>query len=79
MSVTEARGALPEVIEQSRTEAAHLEKRGSVVAVVVSPEFYLRALEALEDAEDVSAFDAAMSEGGPDLPWAQVKVDLGWS
>ncbi|HVK34854.1 MAG TPA: type II toxin-antitoxin system Phd/YefM family antitoxin [Microlunatus sp.] len=79
ISVTEARGQLPEVVERSRTEAVLLEKRGALVAVVVSPEFYHRALDALEDAEDVAAFDAAMAEEGRDLPWAQVKADLGWS
>lgn len=78
ISVTEARGQLPEVVERSRTEAVLLEKRGALVAVVVSPEFYHRALDALEDAEDVAAFDAAMTEEGRDLPWAQVKADLGW-
>ena len=79
ISVTEARGQLPEVVDRSRTEAVLLERRGTVVAVVVSPEFYQRALDALEDAEDIAAFDAAMAEEGPDLPWVQVKADLGWS
>ena len=79
ISVTEARGQLPEVVERSRTEAVLLEKRGALVAVVVSPELYHRALDALEDSEDVVAFDAAMAEEGPDLPWAQAKADLGWS
>jgi antitoxin Phd len=79
ISVTEARGRLPEVVDHSRTEAVLLEKRGTVVAVVVSPEFYHRALDALDEVEDVAAFDAAMAEEGPDLPWAQVRADLGWS
>jgi antitoxin Phd len=32
----------------------------------------------LEDAEDVTAFDEAMAEEGENIPWAQVKADLGW-
>ena len=79
ISVTEARAQLPEVVERSGREAVLLERRGRVVAVVVSPEFYHRALDALEDADDVAAFDAAVAEEGPNLPWAQVKADLGWS
>lgn len=79
ISVTEARAQLPEVVDRSGNEAVLLERRGHVVAVVVSPEFYHRALDALEEAEDVAAFDAAMAEEGPNLPWAQVKADLGWS
>ena len=37
-------------------------------------------MEALEDAEDVSAADAAMAQimaGSPTIPWKQVKADLG--
>jgi antitoxin Phd len=77
-SVTHARGRLPELIEESRGEAIYLQKRGRVVAVLVSPDFYERAVEALEDVEDAAAFDAAMAEEGPNLPWAEVKADLGW-
>jgi antitoxin Phd len=35
-------------------------------------------MDALEDAEDVAAFDEAMAEEGESIPWDQVKVDLGW-
>ncbi|WP_298251497.1 hypothetical protein [uncultured Arthrobacter sp.] len=45
----------------------------------MSPEQYERMLEAFEDAEDVKAFDEAMAEEGPGIPWAQVKADLGWT
>ena len=34
--------------------------------------------EALEDAEDVVAFDVAMADEGDNIPWGQVKADLGW-
>lgn len=34
--------------------------------------------DALEDAADLDAFDAAMAEEGDNIPWAQVKKDLGW-
>lgn len=53
--------------------------RGQRAAVVVSPEQYERMLQAVEDAEDVTAFDEAMAEEGPNIPWAQVKADLGWA
>ena len=47
--------------------------------MLVSPEQYEKLTAALEDAEDVAAFDAAMAEEGPNIPWDQVKVDLGWA
>ncbi|WP_241976249.1 MULTISPECIES: type II toxin-antitoxin system Phd/YefM family antitoxin [Cryobacterium] len=77
-SVTDARARLPELIAQASTEAVFLERRGKVAAVLVSPEQYARMLEALEDAEDVAAFDAAMADEGDNIPWEQVKADLGW-
>jgi antitoxin Phd len=46
-------------------------------AVLVSPERYDDRMSAREEAEDVAAFDAAMAEEGPNIPWDQVQVDLG--
>lgn len=79
VNVTEARSRLPEVIEDARTEAVFLERRGKLQAVLVSPERYELMLAALEDAEDVAAFDESMADEGDNIPWAQVKADLGWS
>jgi hypothetical protein len=47
--------------------------------VLVSPERYEQLMAAEEDAKDVVAFDAAMNEEGSNIPWAQVKADLGWT
>lgn len=46
--------------------------------VIVSPERYEQMLEALEEIADVAAFHEAMTEEGPNIPWVQVKADLGW-
>jgi len=78
ISVTDARGRLPELIERARGEAVFVERRGKLEAVLVSPEQYARMMDALEDAEDVAAFDEAMTDEGANIPWAQVKADLGW-
>lgn len=78
VSVADARNNFSEMITQSQTEAVFIERRGQQAAVLISPEQYERMLDALEDAEDVAAFDAAMAEEGPSIPWAQVKSDLGW-
>lgn len=79
VSVADARNNFSGIIARSKTEAVFVERRGQRAAVVVSPEHYERMLEALEDAEDVAAFDEAMAEEGPNIPWAQVKADLGWT
>ena len=79
ISVSEAREKLAEVIDAARAEAVVLERFGRPAAVLVSPERYEQLLEAFEEAEDVAAFDAAMAEEGDNIPWDQVKADLGWA
>lgn len=79
ISVSEARERLAEVIEAARTEAVVLERYGQPAAVLVSPKRYEQLLDALEETEDVAAFDAAMAEQGDNIPWEQVKADLGWA
>lgn len=79
MNVSSAREHLPEAVELARTEAVFLERYGRRAAVIVSPERYDELMAALEGAEDVAAFDEAMAEEGPNIPWEQVRADLGWT
>jgi len=79
VSITNARENLPDVIEMARTEAVILERYGRPAAVVVSPERYEQLMNALDEVDDVNAFDEAMAEEGPNIPWSEVKVDLGWA
>jgi antitoxin Phd len=79
MAVSEAREKLAEAVETARVEAVVLERYGRPAAVLVSPERYDQLMEALEDSEDIIAFDTAMAEEGDNIPWEQVKADLGWT
>lgn len=79
MNISAARERLPEAIELARTEAVFLERYGRPVAVLVSPEQYDGLIAASEDADDTAAYDAAVNEEGPNIPWEQVKTDLGWT
>ncbi len=45
--------------------------------MLVSPERYGELMDALEDAQDIEAFDAATSEDRPNVPWEQVEANLG--
>jgi PHD/YefM family antitoxin component YafN of YafNO toxin-antitoxin module len=78
MSVSEARERLSEAVETAHSEAVFLERYGRPAAVLLSPERFEELTRALEEAEDVAAFDAAMAEEGDNIPWEQVKADLGW-
>jgi PHD/YefM family antitoxin component YafN of YafNO toxin-antitoxin module len=79
ISVSKAREKLSEVVEMSQTEPVELEHYGLRAAVMVSPDQYDEMLAALEESQDVAAFDAALAEVGGNIPWEQVKRDLGWS
>ncbi|HWH26843.1 MAG TPA: type II toxin-antitoxin system Phd/YefM family antitoxin [Pseudolysinimonas sp.] len=79
ISVTDARGRLPELIANAQEEAVFLERRGKLEAVVISPEQYAKMLDALEHVDDIAHFDAAMAAEGPNIPWSQVKADLSWT
>lgn len=79
ISVSEARAALPEVIDRAHTEAVFVTRHGKPQAVIVSPEQYERLLDALEEQDDVLAFDAALTDEGDSIPWEQAKADLGWT
>ena len=78
MAVSEARERLSEVVALAHDEAVFLERYGQPAAVLVSPDRYEQLMDALEESEDVAAFDAAMAEEGDNIPWEQVKADLGW-
>ena len=78
INISAARDHLPEAVETARTETVFLERYGHLAGVLISPERYEQLMTALENTEDVAAFDAAMAEEGPNIPWEQVKADLGW-
>lgn len=78
ITVSEARKSFAAVIETAQHEAVVVERRGEAQAVVLSPTEYERLKSAAEETEDITAFDAAMAEEGPNIPWEQVKADLGW-
>jgi prevent-host-death family protein len=77
-AASRAREVFSEVVDKAATEPVFIERRGEVAAVVISPSRYEQLLEALEDLEDERAFDEALAEEGGNIPWEQVKADLGW-
>lgn len=78
MSVSAAREQLAEAVELASHEAVVLERYGHAAAVMISPARYEELMDALDEVEDIAAFDEAMAEEGPNIPWEQVKADLGW-
>ena len=77
MSVTEARENFSEAIATSAVEAVFIQKHGENAAVLISPERYEQLMDALEEIEDMAAYDAAMADPSPNIPWEEVKRQLG--
>lgn len=78
MSASEARQNFAALLENAQHGAVKVERRGEVQAVMLSAAEYERLLESVDEAEDARAFDEAMAEEGENIPWEQVKRDLGW-
>jgi prevent-host-death family protein len=57
-------------------ERVLLHRHGKDVAAVISAED-LALLEALEDRMDIEAVREALTEGGPNIPWSQLKAETG--
>ena len=77
MSVTEARENFSEAIATSAVEAVFIQKHGENAAVLISPERYEQLMDALEEIEDIIAVKAALEDPNPNIPWAEVKLQLG--
>ena len=75
--VSEARADLATLIEKTGKHPVRITSHGKVKAVIVNPAFYERAMEALEDLEDIKALDEALQNREPGIPWEEVKKELG--
>ena len=78
IGAADARKQFADVIERAQHEPVVVARRGHAEVVIVSAAEYERMRDALDELEDIAAFDAALAEEGPNLPWAEVKADLGW-
>ena len=77
LSVSDARAELPAAIKKSQKSPVHILKHGEPVAVLISPTLYQEMLEAMEELEDIEAFDQAMLSTEQLIPWEDVKKELG--
>ena len=78
-SVSSARQHLAEVVEAVESEPVTLVRHGVPAAVVLSPALFESLLSAAEELDDIEAFDSAIAESEPNLPWDDVRAELGWT
>jgi prevent-host-death family protein len=78
--ISEARGEFSELVNRAayRHERVLLTRHGKAIAAIVPTED-LELLEALEDRDDLEAARAALADpdNREEIPWEQVKVELG--
>ena len=76
LTVTEAREQFPSVLNQAKKKPVRITRHGKDVAIVIDPSLYESLIEAQEELDDIAAFDEAMEDKSPNIPWAQVQRDL---
>lgn len=78
VSTVEAREKLSDLVNRVAygRERVTITRRGKAVAVLVPVEDAL-ALEALEDHRDLREARKSLAEPGDNIPWEQVKQELG--
>lgn len=76
--MTERGNDLERLLESCKSADLLIEVGGTLAAVLLSPDRYESLVSALEELEDVEAFDAAMAEPGDNVPMDQVEAELGW-
>lgn len=77
MSISEARENLSAAVNDSLKRPVRILKHGKPVAVLVNASMYEKFVESMEELEDIAAFDEAITDKSPGIPWNQVKKDLG--
>lgn len=80
LTATQARQRWAETLDEALREPVEITSHGRLVAVVMDPLLAERALQALEDAEDTTTADAALSEvanGARTYSLAEVAAELG--
>jgi len=78
LAATTARARFAELLNQVayHHDRVVLHRHGRNVAALISVDD-LKLLQALEDRFDVEAVRESLAESGPNIPWEQVKAELG--
>ena len=73
LPLTDARRNLPSLIDKAEKEPILITRHGEEAAVLISPSFYEKALDAMEELEDIAAYDTAKARKESSVIWAATK------
>ena len=77
LSISAARADLAKAVLRAKKKPVTISRHGKPVAVLINPSLFEKFVESIEELEDIAAFDEAISDQDPMIPWEQVKKDLG--
>ena len=77
LSISDARADLAKAVSRAKKSPVTILRHGKPVAMLINPSLFERFVESIEELEDIDAFDEAVSDKDPTIPWEQVKKDLG--
>jgi len=75
--LSDARRDLPTLVDRAEKEPILITRHGMEAAVLISPSRYEEMLEAMEELEDIAAYDAAKARGENSVPWSEARKALG--
>lgn len=79
LPISAARNQLASLAANIQHEPVTIVRYGQPIAVLVSPRFFERALDALEDLEDLQAVEEHKNNPQPGVPWEHLCKQMGWS
>jgi prevent-host-death family protein len=68
-AISNARRDLPTLVEKSAKEPILITRNGQEAAVMVSPSLYQEMIDAMEELEDIAAYDAAKARKEDSVLW----------
>jgi prevent-host-death family protein len=68
-AISNARRDLPTLVEKSAKEPILITLNGQEAAVMVSPSLYQEMIDAMEELEDIAAYDAAKARKEDSVLW----------
>ena len=78
ISISKARADLADTIRRARKNPIRITSHGEAQVVLLDASTYEKMLDDLEELEEIAAFDEALKDSAPGIPWDQVKKDLGF-
>ena len=67
---------IPERTQPGKKKPVRITRHGKDIAIIIDPSLYESLIEAQEELDDIAAFDEAMEDKSPNIPWSQVQKDL---